>query len=280
MTPKRLLLALAHPDDEAFGSGGLIAKYVQAGVEVYYILGTDGAKGTVAPDYLERYGSIKAVRQAEMDCAAQTLGFKQVFPLGYGDSGMMGSRDNADPGCLWQANETEVTGKIVAILRQIQPQVVLTFDPYGAYGHPDHIFMHRATTRAFHAANDPTQFEGSPYQPQKLYYTTFPRAMLRLFILTMRLKGQDPRRAGMNHDLDLMAILDQGLPITTKIDVSAHFDDWERAADCHASQGSFRRGIPLWQRRLLASKQGLTRVYPEWQAGHPLERDLFDGVIP
>lgn len=278
MTPKRLLFALAHPDDEAFGSGGLITKYVKEGVEVYYALGTDGAKGTIAPEFLEKYGSVRATRLAEMDCAAKTLGFKDVFHLGYGDSGMMGSADNDDPACLWQADETEVTAKLVKIMREIRPEVVVTFDPYGGYGHPDHIFMHRVTTRAFHAANDPAQFEGTPYQPQKLYYSVFPRSLVRLFILSMRLKGQDPRRAGTNQDLDMVAVLENGLPITTKVDIAAFFDDWDRASACHASQGGGRGMIPNWQRRLMMSKQGLTRVYPEWGKGERTERDLFAGV--
>lgn len=280
MTPKKLLFSLAHPDDESFGSGALIAKYVHAGVEVSYICATDGARGTIAKEFLDKYGSPSAVRYAELDCAAHILGFKQVYKLGYGDSGMMGTPENHDPHCLWQADENEVTGKIVAILREVQPQVVVTFDPYGGYGHPDHIFVHRVTTRAFYAASDPAQFpeSGSPYQPHKLYYTSFSHNLLRYYIWMTRLSGQNPRKLGVNKDFDLLAVAKNLLPVTAKIDIAAWFDDWDRAANCHASQASPRRSVPRFLQRLIAGKQGLTRVYPPRHPHEKIETDLFEGV--
>lgn len=278
MPPKRILFALAHPDDESFGSGALIAKYVAEGAEVFYICATDGSRGTVAPRFIEQYGSVEAVRAAELECAAQTLGFKAVYNLGYRDSGMMGSLENDDPACLWQADEDEVTRRIVEIIREIQPQVIITFDPYGGYGHPDHIFIHRATTRAFHAAADPVQFAdaGAPYAPQKLYYTAFPRKLLHFYIFMTRLRGENPRAIGENKDLDLVAILDHTLPATAKIDVLAHLDTGDAASACHASQISPRNELPKWLRRITSGKQGLTRIHPA--PNGKKERDLFEGL--
>lgn len=280
MSQKRLLLVLAHPDDEAFGSGGLIAKLVEEGVEVYYICATKGDRGTVAPEYLERFGSVEAAREAELDCASRVLGFKQVFKLGYSDSGMMGSPDNHHPECLWQADEGVVAGQIVGIMRQIQPQVVLTFDSYGGYGHPDHIYIHRATTRAFLAAGDASQYpdHGAPYAPQKLYYTVFPKRLISYFILMTRLRGKDPRALGVNKDLDLIAIRDNAAHSHTAINVRRWLKKWDEASACHASQNSMRGMVPLWLRSLVFNHQRFYRRYPEFGNGERTERDLFAGV--
>lgn len=278
MSVKRVLFSFAHPDDESFGSGGLIARLVSEGAEVRYVCGTDGSAGTVAAKFIEQHGSIKAVRYAELECATQVLGFSQVYKLDYADSGMMGSPENENPACLWQADEDEVVGKLVAILREFQPQVVVTFDPYGGYGHPDHIFMHRATTRAFHAAADPAQFPqaGAPYQPAKLYYSVFPRWLVYLFIFMALLKRQNPRRVGVNKDFDLIAVL-QNLPrATTRIKISQWLETWNQASDCHASQGNFRSGIPPLVTNWLSSRHLLSRAYP--LPNRHTERDMFEGV--
>ncbi|MCA9907518.1 MAG: PIG-L family deacetylase, partial [Anaerolineae bacterium] len=146
MSDRRMLFSLAHPDDESFGSGGLIAKYVAQGVDAYLICATNGDVGTVKPEYLNGYSSIAELRLAELACAASKLGLKQVFTLGYKDSGMMGSSANQDPACLWQAPQDQITRQVVETIRQVKPQVVVTFNKYGGYGHPDHIAIQRATT--------------------------------------------------------------------------------------------------------------------------------------
>lgn len=277
----RLLLALAHPDDESFGSGALVGKLVAAGVEVHYICATKGDRGTIDQEYLDRYGSVAATRDAELDCASEKLGFKTVYKFGYSDSGMMGTPDNAHPDCLWQADEDVVTAKIVEVMRAVQPQVVLTFDPYGAYGHPDHIYMHRATTRAFHAASDPAQFPetGPAFQPQKLYYTNISRSMVRLGIWIQRLMLRNPRKLGVNQDIDMIAILSHIPDAHARIDVGDYFDVWDAASACHASQGGGSGlMIPKWLRRLTFRHQTFTRVVPAPDPNAPLETDLFAGV--
>lgn len=272
MSNKKLLISLAHPDDEAFGSGGLIGKYVAEGVEVYYICATKGDRGTISEEYLQKYGSVAAVRDAELDAASKVLGFKKVYKLGYSDSGMMGSEFNNDPASLWQADENVVAGQIVEIMREVQPQVVMTFDAYGGYGHPDHIFMHRATTRAFQAISD------SSYQPQKLYYTVLSRRLIRFYILNMRLRRQDPRRIGVNKDINYYAILENAQIPTTTIHVLPYLDVWMKASMCHASQVNPRMRMSPWMQRIVSRRQHLYRAYPEFPKNAWREQDLFEGI--
>jgi LmbE family N-acetylglucosaminyl deacetylase len=271
---KRLLLSLAHPDDESFGSGSLIAKYVAEGAEVTLICATNGDAGTVSPERLDGYKSVAELRLAELECASSVLGFKEVITFGYRDSNMMGHTDNENPKCLWQAPLEEVTARIVEVMRRTRPQVVLTFDPYGGYGHPDHIKMHQATMAAFH------EVQSDPEHPQKLYYMAFPRAIIRIGVALMTLMRKDPRHVGVNKDMDMVAVLEATQPIHTRVNVGPYFDTGQRAADCHASQGNPRRMFPLagLLMRRLAANTALTRAEPPVKPGEPVERDLFDGV--
>src|SRR5579864_518742 len=227
---KRLLICYAHPDDESFGLGSVIGKYVAEGVEVTLICATDGDVGTVAPEKMAGYASVADLRQAELECAAQVLGLKEVVKFHYRDSGMMGSADNADPRSLWQAPLDQVAGRIVDVIRRIRPQVVVTFDPFGGYGHPDHIKCNRATLAAFE------QLKADPDCPAKLYYHSFPRFWIQMGVTMMRLSGRDPRRAGANHDLDFQAVLDETQPVHTRLYVGNYYAIGQRAAECHASQ--------------------------------------------
>ncbi len=282
----RLLLSFAHPDDEAFGMGPAIAYYARNGVAVSLICATAGEAGDVDPQHLQGYESVAALRLAELDCAAKTLGIRQVFTLGYRDSGMMGTPENDHPDALWQAQEETVARRVTEIIRRERPQVVVTFDPYGGYGHPDHIAMHRATVRAFHAAGDaacyPEQIAAglAPYQPQKLYFIVMPRTLIRLAVIFVRLTGGDPRRMGRNHDLDMQAVLDAALPVTARLHLPDDYDAWLAASACHASQEGIATStaLPRFLARRLFSRQMFYRAWPEANGHAPLERDLFAGV--
>ncbi len=284
MADRRLLFALAHPDDESFGYGGVIARYVAEGADVFLLCSTNGEVGTVAPEFLNGYDSVAALRLAELDCAAARLGFAGVFKLGYKDSGMMDSETSRDPACSWQAPPEELARRAVEVIRRARPQVIVTFNKYGGYGHPDHIAIQRAATAAFELAGDPAYLTPGlePHRPQKLYYSSIPTLMLRLSIARMRLAGKDPRRVGRNNDIDLLAILDYVEPVTTMVNLRDYLAAWDAASACHASQlgGGFVR-IPLFARRLLAAGQGFTRVYPPpARPGIIDEHDLFAGVVP
>jgi N-acetyl-1-D-myo-inositol-2-amino-2-deoxy-alpha-D-glucopyranoside deacetylase/mycothiol S-conjugate amidase len=283
MAGQRLLYTLAHPDDESFGQGGVVARYVAEGAEVSLIVSTNGEAGTVSQEMLNGYDSIAALRLAELDCAAEVLGFKEVIRLGYKDSGMMGSESSKDPACSWQAPREELARKVVEVIRRIRPQVVVTFNKYGGYGHPDHIAIQRATTDAFTLAGDPSyETPGlSPYQPQKLYYSSGTRRRLRWRIWRIRLQGKDPRRMGRNHDIDMVAILDNVEPRNTLIDVRDYFEVWDRARNCHASQlGEGPKPVrpASWYRRNFESKVGFHRIVPDPGHSHVDEHDLFAGV--
>jgi LmbE family N-acetylglucosaminyl deacetylase len=277
---RRLLISYAHPDDESFGLGGLISKYVAEGVEVYLICATNGDCGTVAPEHLNGYESVAELRLAELDCAAETLGLKHVYKFGYRDSGMMGSETSKFAGCLWMADQPELTRRVVEVIREIRPQVVITFNQYGGYGHPDHIAIQKATTTAFFAAGSAEYETGQePYHPQKLYYSGIAAASLRLSLTLLRLQGKDPRRLGKNKDLDLQAVLDHVEPVHALVDVRSYFNAWDAASACHKSQlgGGFMR-YPLFVRKIVTPRQGFTRIYPAPQANRVDEHDLFAGI--
>lgn len=283
---RRLLIALAHPDDESFGPAGTIVRYASKGVAVHYICATRGEAGHADPELLEGAGSLAELRTRELACAARHLGLVAVHFLGYHDSGMTGAPENQNPACLFQAPLDEVVERIASLIRKIRPQVVLTFDSSGGSLHPDHIKMNQAATLAFHAAGDPARFphqvaEGLvPYQPQKLYYTVFPLGWARLAVRLLPLFGQDPAAMGHNKDVNLRRLAEQEqLAVTTRIDVSPYLDACEQAARCHASQisGGYSH-FPRLFRRWLFRFDRYARVVPPPDGGQT-EGDLFEGIV-
>lgn len=280
---QRMLIALAHPDDESFGMGAMIGRYVAQGVDVYYACATDGDVGTVSPELLEGYNSVRELRLAELDRASAILGFRHVFKLHYRDSGMMGSETTHDPACLWYQwthHPEAVTQRFVEVIREARPQVIVTFNKYGGYGHPDHIAVHRAVMAAFPLAGDPTYDTGQPpYAPQKLYSSNIPKWPIRLGIWQLRLRGQDPRRVGRNKDIDVVAILEHIEPSHARIDIRRYYDVWNAASAAHISQGGGGFSIiPKRLRPVISPYQMFTRVYPKPSRDHIDEYDLFAGV--
>lgn len=283
MSSRRLLLSLAHPDDESFGSGGMISRYVKEGADVSLICATNGDVGTVSEEHLKGFQSVAELRLSELDCASEILGFKHVYKFGYRDSGMVNSETSRDPASLWMQPREQVARRVVEVIREIKPQVVVTFNKYGGYGHPDHIAIQRATTDAFYLAGDASyKTDGlEPYQPQKLYYSAFATLRLRMMLLRMRLQRQDPRRMGKNKDLDFVAVLENAEPIHTQVDVKDFFNQWDAASACHTSQlGGGAPPMRPWLRKRLLGKQGFTRVHPAPKVNRVDETDLFAGIRP
>jgi LmbE family N-acetylglucosaminyl deacetylase len=284
--PRTLLVAYPHPDDESFGNGGTLARYAGEGVAVHYACATRGECGTVEPKLLEAYADIAALRTAEQSCAARSLKLAAVHFLGYRDSGMAGTPDNQHPNAFVRAPVEQVAGQLVALIRTLRPQVLLTFNPYGGYGHPDHIHIHHATRAAFAAAGDPACYPEqiaaglAPWQPGKLYYPTFGTRFIKLAVAGMRLVGRDPRRFGHNNDVDAVKIIGETTPITTSIDSRAWLEPNLQARLCHRSQldGSWAyERIPRFLQRRFFGFEHFTRVVPAWEGG-PRERDLFAGL--
>ena len=181
MKEKKILVVLAHPDDETFGMGGTLALYARRGVSVYLVCATRGEVGEVDEDLLKGFNSIGERRESELRCAAAMLGLKEVYFMGYRDSGMPGSPDNQNPLSLVMAPLEKVAAEVAQYIRTIQPDVVLTFDPIGGYRHPDHIHIQKATVQAFElAAKGPVLEDGlAPFQASRLYFHTMPRGFLR-----------------------------------------------------------------------------------------------------
>lgn len=277
-----LLAVLAHPDDETFGTGGTLALYAHKGVEVYLVCATRGEVGEVDPRLLRGFESVADRREAELRCAAEMLNLAGVYFMGYRDSGMPGSPDNHHPQALAAQPQDKVAVEIAYFIRKLRPQVVITFDPMGGYGHPDHIAIHKAATQAFEMAGDPevkVEEDLPPYSPQKLYYNVIPRSFIRAGIFTLRLFGKDPHRFGSNGDIDLVEIAQMNFPVTTKIDYAPVAKIREEAANCHESQGGRQqaKGIIPALRRLFGGSETFMRVQPPVE-NRKKERDLFEGV--
>jgi len=285
---RRMLVVMAHPDDESFGMAGTIAKCVAEGVQVSLICATNGDVGTVEPEFMKGYSTIAEMRLAELQCAANTLGLAHLKTFGYRDSGMEGSPDNKHPDSLVSANLNQVAGRITEAIRELRPQVVVTFDPYGGYGHPDHIATHRATLMAFESAADsaknPEQLiQGlKAYQPQKLYFMTFDRRIFKLVIGIMSVVKVfgDPARMGRNKDMDARKIAANSFPIHAVIDTRKHQQIAAQARQCHASQlGGIgpRNMSQVISAIVFGVRENYMRYFPE-VTGRVRERDLFEGV--
>jgi LmbE family N-acetylglucosaminyl deacetylase len=282
MEKKVILVVLAHPDDETFGMGGTLALYAQQGVDVYLVCATRGEVGDVPAEMMSGYSSIAELREHELVEAARILGLKNIDFLGYRDSGMAGSPDNTHPQALAAAPLDEVAGKVAQYIRKYRPQIVLTFDPIGGYRHPDHIAIQRAAEKAFYAAGDASFFPGDypAFSPDKLYFHTMPKGMLRFGIFLMKLVGRDPHKFGRNGDIDLASIAEVSFPVNAVIHYLPVIELRERAAASHASQGGTQitRGGVIGQiRRVFGAKDTFMRAYPV--PTRHVEKDLFEGLV-
>ncbi|HBY06548.1 MAG TPA: GlcNAc-PI de-N-acetylase [Chloroflexi bacterium] len=283
MTDKKVLLSvLAHPDDESFGMGGTLAYYADQGVEVYLICATRGEVGEVAPEYLKSYHSIGELREAELRCASAHLGLAGIHFMDYRDSGMTGSAENEHPEALINAPLDELAHKVASLIREIKPQVVLTFDPIGGYRHPDHIHIQRATVKAFELAGDANFEDGlPPFGPAKLYFHTISRRFLRVAVRLIKLTGKDPTKWGQNQDIDLTTLAVEDFPVNAKIKYPKVAKQKAAASACHASQGGggLAKGPLAWIMRLFAGSAADTfmQAYPK-PKNDRVVTDLFEGI--
>ncbi len=276
---KTLLAVLAHPDDESFGMGGTLALYARRGYDTYYICATRGEVGTVDPEYMKGFSSIAELREAELRCAAQHLGLKGVYFLGYRDSGMPGMEVNQHPDAQINHSIDEVAGRVVKYIRELKPDVVLTFDPIGGYRHPDHIHIHQATVLAFEKADDASFHpeSGSPFKPRALYFHVFQYGFLRFVTRVMPIFGINPRKYGRNKDVDLVALTDYYFPTHVKIDIRSVAEVKREAGDCHVSQGAIqmRQGLMGLMFRFFGGHEDYMRAYPPVNGNGKIANDLF-----
>lgn len=278
---KTILAVLAHPDDETFGLGGTLALYAKKGFDVYYLCATRGEAGTVDEEYLKGFKDIAELRTDELMRAAKILGLKHVFFLGYRDSDMPGSENNKHPEAQVAHSIDEVAGRVVKYIRELKPDIVLTFDPIGGYKHPDHIHIQQATTLAFEKADDASFHPeaGAPFKPRALYYQVFPRGFLKWAIRLLPLFGKDPRKQGRNGDIDLTDLI-ADFPIHVRMDLRSVSQIKRHASAQHASQGGgqMRRGLMGFIFGLIGEREDFMRAYPPVNEHYKRTKDLFDDI--
>jgi LmbE family N-acetylglucosaminyl deacetylase len=215
-------------------------------------------------------------------CAIQSLGLTDLHLLGYRDSGMPDTPENKHPNAQINHSIEEVAGKVVKYIREIKPDIVLTFDPMGGYRHPDHIHIQKATTLAFEKADDASFYPeaGPPFKPLALYYHLFPRKFLKWATRLMPLFGMNPRRWGRNKDIDLKSLVEIEFPTHARVDIRNVIETKREASACHASQGGIlmRRGLMGLATRALEKHEDYMRVYPPTNGKTKVVKDLFDGV--
>jgi len=273
MPAPRLMAVLAHPDDESLGIGGTLAKYASEGVEVFLLTATRGDGGRYRGyrgDDARHPGAeaLAVIREGELRAAASVLGIHDVALLDYRDQQL----DRADP--------RRAIGDIAAHLRRVRPDVVVTFAPDGAYGHPDHIAISQFTTAAIVAAADPRFRSGdadgtSPHAVAKLYYIAWPASTWAAYESAMR---------------KLVSIVDgverQATPwpewaLTTTIDTRRFWPTVWRAVSCHESQMAAYeqlQSVAPEHHEALWGSQSFYRAFSTVNGGRTRETDLFEGL--
>jgi N-acetyl-1-D-myo-inositol-2-amino-2-deoxy-alpha-D-glucopyranoside deacetylase len=274
---RRILFVHAHPDDETVGTGATMARYAVTGTHVTLVTCTLGEEGEIHVPALSQLEAAQAdqlggYRLVELERACAALGVTDHRFLGgagrYRDSGMMGLETNKHPRAFWQADVDEAAGHLLEVIHEVRPQVVVTYDTFGTYGHPDHIQSHRVATRAVELATA----EG--VGPQKVYWTAIPRSVIEAGIREFANSTDNPF-AGIENVEDLpMAIPDER--IAARIEAGDFTEAKMAAVRAHATQ------IPAssWLFTLATSfgREAMGVEYYELVAGTRGPSDRPDGV--
>jgi LmbE family N-acetylglucosaminyl deacetylase len=271
----------AHPDDEAMTTGGILAHYADLGVRTVLVTCTDGGcgdgPGGVKPgEPGHDRAAVVRQRQAELERSCELLRVGHLELLGYRDSGMMGWPTNAEPGAFWGMDVETAAQPLVALIERYRPQVVVTYDANGFYGHPDHIMAHRITMAA----------AASTGVPAKLYHTAAARSSMAEFGEAMRARGVDFANDGGSDESDTPGGSDEspviGTPdelITTFVDVHAYTRTKLAALGAHGSHPPHAifldLGDELYDR--FFGVESFVRVSDRTGAALP-EKDLFAGL--
>ena len=239
MHPTLTLLAVhAHPDDEVICMGGTFARYAAEGLRTALVCCTRGEEGMIhdpALDPAEARPRLGAIREGELRAAAGILGIAEVQVLGYHDSGMPGMPANANPHSFVNADPAAAAERLAAIVRALRPHVVVTYDEHGGYGHPDHAMAHRVTRLAIERAAHGGA-GGPGWDVPKLYYTVFPRSVLRWVNEQMQARGLRPPFREENPELDIRQGVAPDEVITARIDVRGYQEQVRRALRAHHTQ--------------------------------------------
>ena len=289
----RLLLVHAHPDDETIGSGETMAKYVSAGAQVTLVTCTLGEEGEILVPELahlaaDQSDGLGKHRITELAAAMAELGVTDWRLLGgphaFRDSGMVGTPPNDRTDCFWRADLLEAAKHLVKIIRETCPQVLVTYDDFGGYGHPDHIQAHRVATYARELAAAPSFAPelGAPWSIEKVYWTAFPVSVMRAGIEMLKASGEGTGFAAQDPDEIPFACPDE--LVTTAIDGGEFAEQKIRALRAHATQISTEEGFFALSNNL--GSQVMGTEYYRLVAGTPAEpfdamgreTDLFNGI--
>jgi len=265
-----LMAVFAHPDDEAFGTGGTLAKYAKEGCDVHLVTATRGEAGQIAVPELTSPADLPRVREEELRCACEIYGIPPPRFLDYPD------------GLLPIVHQGQAVGKLVRLIRGLKPQVLITFGPEGIYGHYDHIAAHKWTTIAFDLAADPqcfpSQLDGDcePHQASKLYYRVL----------------SEERLTAMSEAEGIRAVMMDGVPfpmmaaspdeITTVIDVTDLAEAKLAGLRCHVSQIGYDLPFGVSAEEMIRQPWFSQETFELARStiGWPKERetDLFSGL--
>ena len=261
----KLLAIFPHPDDETLGLGSTLARYSAESVETYLVCATRGERGwfeSEGPD--PGFEGVARIREAELRGAAENLGLREVNFLDYID------------GDVDQAKPAEIIRRIVVHLRRIQPQVVVTFSPDGAYGHPDHIALSQFATGALVCAADASYEDGqTPHCVSKLYYMVDSMDIV---------EAANEAFGGISMAVDGVTRHHQGWEdwqITTVLDNKKYMDRVQKAIQCHKSQLPGYGPIGEWSVAELSKVFGIGHFYRAFSlvnGGRNVENDLFEGL--
>lgn len=281
--PLTLMIVHAHPDDEAIGTGGILARYSAEGVKTVLVTCTLGEEGEIVLPELdteENHQRLAEIRREELLAAVKHLGISHLELLPYRDSGMAGTDSNQHPECFAQADLDEATGRLVALVRQYRPHVLMSYNEQGGYGHPDHINAHKITVAAFDVADDPTKYPdaGDPWTPVKLYYVSFRRGLWISAWEAMRERGL---KTPLDEDgFDPNRFVDDPRNTTT-VDVRAYLPQKMRALLEHRTQirpDWMWLSVPEDLRDELFNNEHFIRIASRVDVPDGEETDVFAGL--
>jgi LmbE family N-acetylglucosaminyl deacetylase len=269
--PLTLMAVHAHPDDEASGTGGVLARYAAEGFRTVLVTCTDGScgdgPGGVKPgEPGHDPEAVAAARRLELEASCRILEVSDLELLGYADSGMMGWPQNDAPGSFWTTPVAEAAERLAELMRVYQPDVVVTYDENGFYGHPDHIQAHRITMEAVARTGIPS----------KLYWTTAPRSVFATFAKIVR-EEQGGEWEEPAADQPPIGLPDE--EISTWVDITKYAPRKFESLAAHASQGDniFFLNLGVERFTQLMGTETFVRVQDKTNAPLP-EDDLFAGL--
>ena len=262
-----VMIVIAHPDDETL-QGGTLARLVDEGHQVTIVCATRGEVGEISDPALATPETLGQVREQEMRTAARELGVEDVRFLDYRDSGMEGTPDNEHPEALIQAEPLEVSMALTAIMQEVNPDIVITWDASGGYGHPDHIRVHETTTEAFGS------YQMRSGRPVRLYYMALPTHLFAEMQRELQAQGIEFGSQAVREARERFT----RPPVTTQIDVAPYVEQKRRSRLQHRSQlpadSPWERLSEDLQRRFY-SVEYFHRAEPPWNEGEAKETWLF-----